>query len=373
MNMRKILAFILALVMVLSLAACGGGNDAPSTEPNDVPDENTEPSDVQTPEDEPEPEPEEVTHDVDRIDMETESGKLVYTDYEFAGESFYSDYVAGDPSKTIILNFDFTNKESKPSGVQSAFSITVYQNGAEINGPSSWAHSTEAMDNFFNTGMKDSTIPIGRAYILNDTSPLTVMVEERGNTDNYQMMEVEITANASAPADDAAPADDSGNAGSDAPSTKGLWSLNYYVDNFNQPTDQWYISTDDYFSGTFSNSATTDSKLLTIAAVDFEGNISFFLWEYGRNQVKNSSERTVDEYNITMRTPDGTDHELTGTIYCGGDRLFIDDAYVNDVLTAMQGEGTISFYIVQADRTTTTYLFSIEADNFGSVYAEVAG
>ena len=74
-----------------------------------------------------------------------------------------------------------------------------------------------------------------------------------------------------------------------------------------------------------------------------------------------------------MRDADGNDTELTGTVYCGGDRLFIDDKYVNTVLDAMKGEGTLSFYIVESDRTTTSYLFSLETDNFGSLYAEAAG
>lgn len=175
----------------------------------------------------------------------------------------------------------------------------------------------------------------------------------------------------------AAPAGDGGTPDDAAPAGEsGIWSVNYYVDDFQQPTDEWYITTAQQFSGTFSNSATTNSNLLVQMAADqFEGEtrIAFFLWEYGRNQVKNSSERNVDEYDITMRTPDGTDHNLTGTLYCGGDRIFIDDAYVDEVLTAMQGEGAVSFYVVQSDRTTTSYLFSIDTDNFASVYANQAG
>ena len=96
--------------------------------------------------------------------------------------------------------------------------------------------------------------------------------------------------------------------------------------------------------------------------------VAIFLWEYGRTMVKNSSEQTVDEYNIIMRTADGSDHDLTGTMYCGGDRLFIDDSYVGDVIAALKESGTVSFRIVDANRTTSTYLFSIETSNFGSVY-----
>ena len=149
---------------------------------------------------------------------------------------------------------------------------------------------------------------------------------------------------------------------------EGLWSKNFYVDDFNQPTDQWYICTEKYFPGTFSNSAVTDANLAVQVTVDFEKDISIFLYEYNRTLVKNSSSMYDDTYTITMRTADGTDHNLTGTLYCGGDRIFIDDAYVDEVLAAMEGEGNVSFLVVNDERTVESYLFTIMPSNFKEVY-----
>ena len=131
----------------------------------------------------------------------------------------------------------------------------------------------------------------------------------------------------------------------------GDWRIDYSVDDFNQPTDEWYITEDKYLVGTFSNSATTNSKLYANVMVDLDDNVMIFLYEYGSRQVKNSSERYWDEYNITMRTPDGADHKITGTMYCGDDRVNIDDAYIGEVLTALKGEGNVMFRIENADRT----------------------
>ena len=94
----------------------------------------------------------------------------------------------------------------------------------------------------------------------------------------------------------------------------GDWRIDYSVDDFNQPTDEWYITQDEYLVGTFSNSATTNSKLYANVMADLDDNVMIFLYEYGSRQVKNSSERYWDEYNITMRTPDGADHKITGTM-----------------------------------------------------------
>lgn len=148
----------------------------------------------------------------------------------------------------------------------------------------------------------------------------------------------------------------------------GIWSQEFYVDDFNQPTDQWYITTAKYFPGTFSNSAVTNANLAVKMAVDVDKNVTFFLYEYNRSLVKNFSNRYDDTYSVTMRTADGVDHNLTGTIYCGGDRLFIDDAYIDAVIAALEGEGNVSFLIVNNERTVESYLVTIMPSNFKEVY-----
>lgn len=152
----------------------------------------------------------------------------------------------------------------------------------------------------------------------------------------------------------------------------GIFSTGYYVDEFNQPTSDGYVVNEAYISGKFSNSATTDSLLYVQVLADKE-DIAIFLYEYGRNAVKNSSSRYVEEYDITMKTADGAKHNLTGTIYCGGDRLFIDSKYEATVLNALKSGEQVSFYIVQSDRTTTTYLFTVNTSNFAEKYGELTG
>ena len=152
----------------------------------------------------------------------------------------------------------------------------------------------------------------------------------------------------------------------------GIFSLSYYVDEFEQPTSDGYVANNNYVSGTFSNSATTDSTLYVTILAD-KDDITFFLYEYGRSLVKNSSNNYVDKYDITMKTADGTKQNVTGTIYCGGDRLYIDDRHHAKVLSALQSGENVSFYIVKSDRTTTTYLFTVNTSNFAETYAKLTG
>ncbi len=152
----------------------------------------------------------------------------------------------------------------------------------------------------------------------------------------------------------------------------GKWMSHYYVDNFQQPTNEWFITNIEYVVGSFSNSATTNSKLNVQLLID-KDDVAFMLFEYGRSQVKNSSSRYYNEYDITMKDSAGKTTSLTGKIYAGGDRLIIDDKYKTTVLSALKGRGSVSFYIVRADRTTTTYLFTVECSNFAEIYASKGG
>lgn len=152
----------------------------------------------------------------------------------------------------------------------------------------------------------------------------------------------------------------------------GIFTISYYVDEFKQPTKNGYVINEAIISGTFSNSATTDSTLYVQLLADKE-HITIFLYEYGSYLVKNSSSYNVDKYNITMKTADGTKHSLKGTIYCGGDRLVIDSKYKAKVLEALKSGEEISFYIVEADRSTTTYLFTINSSNFSDKYTQLFG
>lgn len=149
----------------------------------------------------------------------------------------------------------------------------------------------------------------------------------------------------------------------------GKWAKSYYVDDFQQETKVWFIRNIDYIEGIFSNSATTNSKLLVLILVD-ENDVTFMLYEYGRSQVKNASSQYYDEYVITMKDSTGKKTSMTGTVYAGGDRLYIDDNYKAMVLQALKGSGTVSFYIVivKKDRITTNYLFTVECSNFGELY-----
>ena len=195
----------------------------------------------------------------------------------------------------------------------------------------------------------------------NSTPTQTDDSNAQEQTDTSAQPDEEVSANENEPAEEEIPIQE-----------PDLWDMYNYIDDFNQPTEDRYISNIDVIAGTFSNSATTDSLLYAYFAVDAE-KIGIVLLEYGTYQVKNNSSRYTDTYNIIMRTADGTDHKMTGTLYCGQGVITIDKEYYDEVISALSGESeqTTAFAIINAEHTTTKYLLSVVSGNFAEKYQEL--
>ena len=147
-----------------------------------------------------------------------------------------------------------------------------------------------------------------------------------------------------------------------------IWEKKFYVDDFEQPTDEWYIINSTIFTGKFSNSATTDSTLYAYILVDAK-DVSIMLYEYGRNQVKNASSRYDEDYDITMLLDDNSRVDVKGAIYPGNDRITITSGTKQKVIDALKNNKKVVFKIVESDRTVTSYLFEAHTANFNDIYS----
>ncbi len=150
------------------------------------------------------------------------------------------------------------------------------------------------------------------------------------------------------------------------------WQLGYYVDEFEMPTNDKYISNCDYFQGTFSNSATTDSLLFAQIVIDQE-KIVIYLLEYGSRYVKASS---TTNYNIVVLDENGTKHQIPGIMLEGTNFLYVGDwpqfdLVPNwDLLRLLQKNSRLKVYIQEDSEygINSTYLFTVMQGNFNSVY-----
>lgn len=145
------------------------------------------------------------------------------------------------------------------------------------------------------------------------------------------------------------------------------WILKYYVDEFNQPTNEWYVTSKYLFTGVFSNSATTNSLLYANIMVDADGT-SIVLYEYGKNQVKDYSETT---YNILVRDSYGTDYKFYGVMYSGGDRIYIETGYHDysqpNKFIELLKNGDLQIVIYDKKYAMSKYSFTVESSNFSEL------
>ena len=157
----------------------------------------------------------------------------------------------------------------------------------------------------------------------------------------------------------------------------GIWEFQYYIDEFKMPTDKAYIRNTDRIIGTFSNSATDNSRLDVRFLVD-KNRLTIMLYEYGRNLVKNSYSSRDEDYYVCVLDPNGIKHEFFGYIPPDGDRLCIEkDAFgirenEADLINILKQGGKIHFYVEESGRSITNYNFVIEdATGFAAAYEQL--
>ena len=144
------------------------------------------------------------------------------------------------------------------------------------------------------------------------------------------------------------------------------WEIKYYVDDFDDPTDEKYIRSE-VIEGTFSNSATDNSLLYVQIVISDSTDIYIRLFEYGKLLVKGISTST---YKVLVRDSKGTDFKLKATNY--SDRLefnVIDSQIIHKLL---QKGNKLKFYIEESGRyaSSSTYRFNVESEGYDEIFKE---
>ena len=93
------------------------------------------------------------------------------------------------------------------------------------------------------------------------------------------------------------------------------------------------------------------------------------LWEYGSNLVKGIYDS--NEYSITVLDQAGKKHYLTGTLYEGSTRIYINSKYEAEMMNILNEDGEISFYLKDSKYSVSTYLFSVNCSGFSSLYTQI--
>lgn len=136
-----------------------------------------------------------------------------------------------------------------------------------------------------------------------------------------------------------------------------IWEVRYYVDEFNEPTNEGYITTKEDIYGTFSNSATQNSNLIVRFLISNGVELNIMLFEYaGTNPVKTGLE---DSYTVKVKHNDSEPIVITATNY--SDRLSFSKSASKKVTDMLLQGGKLNFYIVEnTEYSSSEYKFKID-------------
>jgi len=154
----------------------------------------------------------------------------------------------------------------------------------------------------------------------------------------------------------------------------GIWDIDYFVDEFGEPTKEPYITTKNPIYGSFSNSATEGSRLRVQFIIANNESVAIKLFEYDRsNPVKKSY---YVEYNVLVQDKDGNKYNLSAFI--SGDRLRFGWSYddykdARKMHNILKKGGKIKFKITEIKHATTQYNFEIDnADWYENAYTKLS-
>ncbi len=151
----------------------------------------------------------------------------------------------------------------------------------------------------------------------------------------------------------------------------GIWEVKYFVDDFGDPTNEGYISSN-IIDGTFSNSATTNSKLKLYFIISNE-DIGMKLFEYGSNVLKTT--RKVEYKIIFKHNGVRFDKPVSGVMY--SDRLYIVDN-INSSMSSdffrdlLKQGGDFNFVITElGSYASSSYKFKFNADGYSNAHSTI--
>ena len=148
-----------------------------------------------------------------------------------------------------------------------------------------------------------------------------------------------------------------------------LFEIGYFVDSFGDPTDVGYVTQKDFSRGTFSNSATTNSKIKWYLILA-KRQAAFVIYEYERTRVTGSS-GFPDKYIVSIKTEDGN----VETFNCenSSDRISVASKDLERFTNTLLKEGTIKISIKEDTKyTATTYnLGAVDFSGIKELYASL--
>lgn len=140
-------------------------------------------------------------------------------------------------------------------------------------------------------------------------------------------------------------------------SDTGIWMYCPYMDEFNQPTDEYYVRNEELITGIFSNPSTVDSPLgVWVFVLDGE-HVVIRLLEHGSSLVYNSTSKDK-YYSMTVKDSDGERCLYSAYMNSGSNELIFGTKENDKLIRTLCESKAVSFSINRENKEK--YIFTIE-------------
>lgn len=156
------------------------------------------------------------------------------------------------------------------------------------------------------------------------------------------------------------------------PEERGIWEIRYYVDQFDDYTDEGYVTNTNWIFGTQENSVTSGITMKMQFLID-EYDVAIKIYEYGNTLLRNNFSNTLDEYQISVKDAAGKTYQLSGAIYPNSDRIFFTEADGKTLLKILAAGGTAKFVVTDTTFAQTKYKFEVPGAYLDNAYRQLTG
>ncbi len=139
-----------------------------------------------------------------------------------------------------------------------------------------------------------------------------------------------------------------------------IWTTNFYVDEFGEPTTSGYIQNTTPIAGKMSNTATQNSDINVTFLISSEKDVAFQIYEYaGRTPIKIYG-NNVERYNVVVKAGEEK-FKMQGINYA--DRISFDERDSKKLNKLLLTNEKLSFLVTEQRNKTSKYIFTIENTN----------
>ncbi len=139
-----------------------------------------------------------------------------------------------------------------------------------------------------------------------------------------------------------------------------MWTTNFYVDEFGEPTTNGFIQNTTPIAGKMSNTATQNSDINVTFLISNEKDVAFQIYEYaGRTPIKIYG-NNVERYNVVVKAGEEK-FKMQGINYA--DRISFDERDSKKLNKLLLTNEKLSFLVTEQRNKTSKYIFTIENTN----------